>query len=85
MESVELTLVPVTVTPVCAPVCPVLPPVYVELLYAAVSVSVVVPNALADVKLIEEGEKLPVTPVGSPPAESATVPVNSLSADTLKV
>lgn len=54
-------------------------PMYVELLYAAVSVSVALPRM--DV-LMEAGEKLAVTPAGKPLAESATVPLNPYHAET---
>ena len=52
---------------------------YVELLYAAVSVSVALPS---EEVVIDAGEKLAVTPAGKPLAESATVPLNPLDADT---
>lgn len=54
-------------------------PIYVELLYAAVSVNVEL--ATPDVA-IDCGEKLAVTPAGRPLAESATVPLNPLDVDT---
>ena len=53
---------------------------YVEVLYAAVSVSVALPKL--DV-VTEVGEKLAVTPAGSPLVESATVPENPYHAETL--
>jgi hypothetical protein len=51
----------------------------VELLYAAVSVSVALPTV--DV-VMDAGEKLAVTPAGRPLTESATVPSNPFDADT---
>ncbi len=53
---------------------------YVDVLYAAVSVSVEVPEVVMEV-----GEKLAVTPAGNAPVESATVPVNAYRAETLTV
>ncbi len=67
-----LPLVPVTVV--------VEFPMYVDVLYAAVSVSVEVPEVVMEV-----GEKLAVTPAGNAPVESATVPVNAYRAETLTV
>jgi len=55
-------------------------PVVVELLYAEVSVSVALPDVVMDV-----GEKLAVTPVGSPLADNVTGPVNPYCAATLTV
>lgn len=55
---------------------------YVELLYAAVSVSVALPTE--DV-VMAAGEKLAETPAGRPLAESATVLSNPFHADTLTV
>ena len=55
---------------------------YVELLYAAVSVSVALPT---EEVVMDAGEKLAVTPAGRPLAESATVPLNPFHADTSTV
>ena len=46
-------------------------PMNVDVLYAEVSVSVALPDVL-----MEAGEKLAVTPAGSPLADSVTGPVN---------
>jgi hypothetical protein len=54
-------------------------PMYVELLYSAVSVNVELPRP--DV-VIDCGEKRAVTPAGRPLTESATVPLNPFDADT---
>ena len=51
---------------------------YVDMLYAAVSVNVELPRL--DV-VIDCGEKLAVTPAGRPLTESATVPLNPFDAD----
>lgn len=71
---IRLPLVPATVTEVW-PVYVGGGPVYVDGLYAEVSVRVVVPDVLADVKAMEAGEKPPVTPVGNALAENVTVPL----------
>jgi hypothetical protein len=67
-----LPLVPVTVTREL--------PMYVEALYAAVSVSVALPEVA-----MEAVESWPVTPAGNPPTVSVTVPVNPFTGDTLTV
>ena len=72
VETTELPLVPVTVMADC--------PTYVDALYAAVSLSVALPEVV-----IEAGEKLAVTPAGNPLTVSATAPVNPYSAETLTV
>ncbi len=55
-------------------------PMIVDVLYAAVGVGVALPDVLMDA-----GEKLAVTPAGNPLTQSAAVPVNPFSAETLTV
>ena len=55
---------------------------YVELLYAAVNVSVALPT---EEVVMDAGEKLAETPACRPLAESATVPSNPFHADTFTV
>jgi hypothetical protein len=74
-EFVKLPLVPVTVM--------VEFPMYVEELYAEVSVSVAVPTE--DVVIEAAGENLAVTPAGRPLIESATVPLKPYHADAATV
>lgn len=75
----EFTTLPLV--PVFVPVTVMVEfPMYVDVLYAEVSVSVALPEVV-----ITAGEKLAVTPAGRPPAVSVTGPVNPYCAATLTV
>ena len=74
VDFVTPALVPVTVT--------VELPIKVEVLYAAVSVSVAFP--MVEV-VTEAGDRLAVTPAGRPLTESATVLLRPYHADTATV
>jgi hypothetical protein len=79
VKPVEFTKLPLV--PVFVPVT-VMPefPMYVDVLYAEVSVSVALPDVAMEVF-----DQLAVTPAGNPLTESVSAPVKPYKAETLTV